>query len=157
MSVDLLQFVQSSEHIGEFLGHTHSQECSLVIVDDTNISDNYPFFSTDIFFLRLNCTWADGLIQTSMPMMMMMHKLQQSAVYNWLQGGGSDHLQWSGGIRLYNRISSVHSAIPCVVMLFSVCGVSLLMRCWLGMREQGPRSANHLLPHHNEEGDIRRK
>ena len=92
----------------------------------------------------------------NMPMMMM-HKLQQSAVYNWLQGGGSDHLQWSGGIRLYNRISSVHSAIPCVMMLFSVCGVSLLMRCWLGMREQGPRSANHLLPHHNEEGDIRRK
>ena len=52
--------------------------------------------------------------------MMMMHKLQQSAVYNWLQVGGSDHLHWSGGIRLYNRISSVHSAIPCVMMLFSV-------------------------------------
>ena len=50
MSVDLPQFVQSSEHIGEFLGHTHSQECSLVIVDDTNIPDNCPFFSTDIFF-----------------------------------------------------------------------------------------------------------
>ena len=76
------------------------------------------FLHRHVFFW-LNCTWADGLIQTSMPMMMM-HKLQQSAVYNWLQGGGSDHLQWSGGIRLYNRISSVHSAIPCVIMLFSV-------------------------------------
>ena len=53
MSVDLLQFVQSPEHIGEFLGHTQSQEWSLVIVDDTNISDNCPFFSTDIFFAHV--------------------------------------------------------------------------------------------------------
>ena len=49
-------------------------------------------------------------------------------------------------------ISVIFVAFPNLVQ----CGLSLLMRCWLGMREQGPRSANHLL-HHNEEGDIRRK
>ena len=47
---------------------------------------------------------------------------------------------------------SVYGTMRCS----AVWGISLLMRCWLGMREQGPRSANHLL-HHNEEGDIMRE
>ena len=67
--------------------------------------------------------------------------------------GGSGYTTGSAQCSVYGTVR--YSAVQCS-SVWGWISLNAVLVGQLGMREQGLRSANHLL-HHNEEGDIRRE